>query len=78
MATTTPIIIRHSSEDVENVMDDVFSEDLLAFNSPVGNIIFVRIIRILYIYLRFYQSADFIGERSLIQWPHYLLPFRKF
>ena len=36
MSATTPIIIRHSSEDVENVMDDIFSEDLDAFNTPIG------------------------------------------
>ena len=36
MSATTPIIIHHSSEDVENVMDDVFSEDLDAFNTPIG------------------------------------------
>ena len=62
MATTTPIIIRHSSEDVENVMDDVFSEDLLAFNSPVGNTIFVRIIRILLTY-----TSDSIKVRTFLE-----------
>ena len=39
MSATTPIIIHHSSEDVENVMDDVYSEDLDAFNTPIGTFI---------------------------------------
>ena len=39
ISATAPIIIHHSSEDVENVMDNVFSEDLDAFNTPIGTYI---------------------------------------